>query len=1456
MATFSNRDKEVLSDARNLLREKVTTLGADGYDFSEPFARENIIPLSRTLRVTPDGYNSNLGLVTPNYDDYPVEGAVGTRRVEMRLHSYLPSGLTGPDSCQTFIAVSGTPASNHVDDIESVMLRPLISSSFSPRKTNAANSDTYLRGFELALYPAKMSSTPGILDADTSNGPISPVADPGAASSSNAGAGANSEGFWYVDYENGVVRFSRPPLNGSTGVMNPNNIFGDLNGNTGSGDGYAITMFATFYYYTGEVGFEDDPDIVTVGDGYVSTGEFVGANNNAVQAAINSLPDEGGTVFIKEGQYDFTSPVTVPTHVHVVGIGGTRITRPRREPAFAIMDGYSSVEGMEIQPRDGLTFGGAIEIRTVSNPLNNIVNDIKIKNNVIHVEDDAYGVSFAPILTSPSYRTIEISDNSFVSDNSKANSVAIGETLRGQTADIGYLTIKNNNFQLGDTTSSPVALMVRGEVLQTVSNLIFRDNFLNRADININPSIATGGSPGSATDLVITGNSSYAISGSGSNGSVYIENEVSGQTTTDLIISNNSFETITTGNLTNAVISDNSFSNDCVLGGTGQYVAVADNIIADDLIIGITGSNETWTGCTVVGNSVVGSLVSFSVLEDSTISSNKFGDVTISPDGTSAGTGVFYKSVFSSNSILGSTAIGYTGSDGTAIVLYNSTISNNMMQGGFTVSTLLANSSTMMFQSSVTDNTITGAMVFDMQNSSSTGVVVQDSNISGNTTTDDIRIDHEGATGTAILRSAIDSNYCGNQIELALTPSVADDIVALDESTFSGNTADSSIRFGTSSKNKDLVICNESSIAGNTSGSDFIFYGKIFECTVSGNTTNDDFTLSSLNYSTFSNNWGDGCYITAPGTEKAIDNSVIADNTFINDFDVTNWTGGDNTSDCVVSSVITGNYMGDYASFGYDVDTTEARNAVIDTIISNNFITNYVQFGSATRDPAAETCIGLTFANNIITGATLDFYGAIRGCTISNTAAPSATFTTNAVYDSSIKDGYFSSCAIAAELTSGTGVADSVIDNNRILGNFTVGASIASGVVIESSIVSNNTIDTGSIAIGGSVTGTTSSLVLNKSMVINNSHFGATNITMGNSSRNEVTNTYVDSVIDGNSFCDSISDDVNIYGKFLESSVSGNHIKGDIFIYGSMDESVFNDNRVGRDVTVGDNILAGEGTVLNSNIISGNSIGNNFFVAPDFTGGTAGKVMDNSLISDNIIVGATTIGNSGRTVSTLTYSKSIISSNKSGDGSNLSIYGKFEDCVVSNNFSGSSFIIDDVETSVISGNYVTGTFNGGTFTDVVLVGNYAPSTSGITDSIYMHAPEGVFTKLTGTAITPTTAADLAARHAQNCVLAGGLFVAVGGTGNLTLKENHWNIDGDGYYEGSTGRYVILLDEAIHYHSQLQVSHFTSAGITAQAAWIGGKYIRLYFYNTAGAATNLSATDHIYFNAFGRPAEIP
>src|SRR5690349_24340627 len=102
MVNFEDLDKEKIAEAERISRDKANTRGKDGSIHSEPFVRNNKVALGDVMTRTP---SVGGGLLPPDYDDLPAVATVGTRYTEVRLHSYLPSGLDGSSSVQTFISV-------------------------------------------------------------------------------------------------------------------------------------------------------------------------------------------------------------------------------------------------------------------------------------------------------------------------------------------------------------------------------------------------------------------------------------------------------------------------------------------------------------------------------------------------------------------------------------------------------------------------------------------------------------------------------------------------------------------------------------------------------------------------------------------------------------------------------------------------------------------------------------------------------------------------------------------------------------------------------------------------------------------------------------------------------------------------------------------------------------------------------------------------------------------------------------------------------------------------------------------------------------------------------------------------------------------------------------------------------------------------------------------------------
>jgi len=1242
MVNFSNRDKEIISNVNNFVREKVTALGADGYDFSEPYVREQVIPIGRVMRLTPDGYNGGVGLVPPNYDDYPVEGAIGMRYEGARLHPYLPSGKTGPDSCQTFFVVSAPPASNSIEDIDAVRMKPLINPTFSPRQKNAADPDTWIRGFELALYPAWNNG--GTLEADTTNGPISPVADPGASATDDSGAGAGSEGFWYVDYENGIVRFSRPPVNGSDGVMNPNNVFGNINGSYDANG--AITMFATFYKYTGEYGVQQDPDFVTVGDGYVSTGSFTGISSNVVQAAVDSLPDEGGTVFIKEGQYDFTTPVEIPVGVHIVGLGGTKIVRPRLEPAFAIMDGYTSISGVEILTRDGTSNGGAIEIRGYTDA--SYINFITIDNNILHVENDAYGISFAPILCSPQYTGINIRNNMFIHE--AANSIAIGETPRGKKASIGYTTIENNYFQLSDQVSHSYAIKIGGSVIDNIFFLFITNNNKFNAEININPS------SGFAGGIVISGNDTFGADlNIGNENSTQVfkstitkntfanvnipsmwltkitNNTITGDATlgttpfsfSECVVNGNIFEdstgSITFGDLQDTSVNDNYFKSTLTLiMGSTDNASFSNNTLKNEGVSFGDISNTKMNANQISLNMVAGTIDNGSIISDNAVD----GAVVITEVSESTISNNRFGSSFTANQIYLSTIDGNNiGTTFTTTYISASSIHGNSIWGTFLVSGV---SSYAVFRSIISNNTVNDLNL----STSSTSTSVMQSEIIGNKIQNDLIIDNtSGSVGYVIDQSIIANNYIYRYCNLGFDVATTETRYILYNSTFSGNYVGNSMTCGDASRAVTKLTYERSVISNNhMEAAGITLYGYARGCEISSNYVATSLTINGDLYAVIiSNNYVDD-NITIAGDPQfmvASDNCVLLD--FVIDGEPYECTMSGNVihSDLIfgeaVVFTITGNYIG----------AITTGNDYADQLTITGNITYGIYLGDDNYPDPAGSFMEFTCTANYM--AYFYCYVGLDYSVISGNVAGDISF-----YPSGTLYG-----AAYSQLTLSSNVAYGEMEFYLY--------SVSTVDVLSESIISNNQSTYLGLQIGHD---NTSGCMLSESVVTGNYFYGI-DIQVWNASytdkaveyssinnnfingdvfiqhRGTTGNTFYDSTFNGNNVISDlgiIALSTSFTSNNIENSmICGNQIIGDVSLThaGTLNEcmkySSFNENVCNGSVYIGFYTASGHtnGNVLENSNISNNTVAAEFEVAHNGTGATYGRVMYQSLISGN-----------------------------------------------------------------------------------------------------------------------------------------------------------------------------------------------------------------------------------------------
>jgi len=1012
--TLLLREQEILSYADKALHQRSNMLGADGYQYEEPFVLNRHIALSETYRQTPDGYGQDgYGLTLPNYSDSPVVGTIGTRYVQVRLHPYLPSGKSGPQSVQTFVAVSQAPENNSIDALEAVRRKPLISSRFSQEGQNAAAEDVALRGFELALYPAASGGGDGtLLVPDTSNGPISPAADPGANSGDLGASG--SRGFWYVDYEAGIVRFSRPPFNGSGGVMNPNNVFGDRNGLEDSANG-SVTLFATYYKYDGEYGPEGDTThFVTVGDGINSFGSFDGQNHNPIQSALNSLPDVGGTVFVKDGYYTFDNSVILPARTNVVGFPGTVITRPKSAPAFVIGDGYCGVEGFEINVQNGVTSSAAIELR--SRDGYNTINEIDIKNNTISGNTVVPCVAFAPKHVAVTYADVKIKNNVFVSDG-----VHIGEVSPTSPATIENSVISENLFKTSSGVT-PDAINFTYWSLSTANNFEISKNIGFDADVSI-------GSEFQMSRIKIVDNIFNSLSlSSAIDAAVISDNEIvstlsaTGQLTNAVINANNIAATASFADMNDAVISDGYF---------GASLRLASGITSGSGITGSSVSGNTIVAAFQVGQDMVtGNAVDRSLIDNNNIG----GNVTVAAALTGTAGGLAFKdstfsnnvcaSVVFANSIsrdedtatyenfvmVGNEINGLTGLNG---LVTDSNISNNIISSGGL--TLVDN----MLRSRFCNNTVATNTTLS---GDTNAIGIDQSVISGNIINGALNICPAITSVGCVLDSVISDNVVTGAVSVGATFTSTTSGNICENTTFSGNVFKSTCAFGAAARDSATTTYDNFIMVENKIDSTLDIRGLITGSDVSKNTTTTLTISGALVSSTVSDNiMSAACSITSTGASLATNSKIL------------------------------GNIVGTTCSI-WSTD--------LDTFVDSSFVNNNI---------AGATTLGITGNDEV-----LDSSG-VSGNMFGSTFDIVGSFASSVVSNSSISNNLFKG-AVTIDNDTGTDVLNnSSITNNMFEDTITI--SVSGAQALDDSIFSNNT-GTDAVIAGGIESSTISGNVI------------------------------------------------------------------------------------------------------------------------------------------------------------------------------------------------------------------------------------------------------------------------------------------------------------------------------------------------------------------------------------------
>lgn len=1226
MAIFENDENERLASANRLVHKKTNALGAQRNIIEEPFYAARTVTQNQVFSTEP---TADANLAAPDYDDVDFQdGEVGSRYgisagvvTPIALHSYTPSGLVGAESAQTFFAVAAPPVDNGTPALEDKRIYPLIGPEFSPLRATAAEASGTVRGFELALYPAKTTSGVGTaLEADTSNGPIPASADPGGAS------GADDGGYWSVDYDSGVVRLSRAMLHGSTGVFNPNEVYADLAGleqTTG-----APMLFAVYYRYTGNVGFAQDQNFVTVGDGYVSFGSFTGVSANTMQSAIDSLPDVGGTVYVKEGTYDYVVPVNLRGGIRVLGLGGVKITRPRTQPAFVIgedtrgvVDGYQVLDSIEVYPRDGVNSGGAVELR--SNAASQDNRQVTISNNVLYAEDDAPAITFGPEHNC-SYIGLTIHENTFKSGS--PGPVYIGERDRGGNVVATDMRITGNDFQLSDTSTS-TALSITGSVITGISDILISGNGMVSSDISL--------APGTNIERarILNNNMSGLV----------ISNDMQACTLSDNIFAS----AVSLAGLWKVTISGNTGNESAFtldVTGLASGVVFANNNIERTVTFSSAITDTSFTGNKFSWNVVFGSTIDLSSLSGNYFTGNatvasKITHTTVCGNvfgATFTSTGLFDKSVFSSNKINSAANFGGT---------VTSTITSNYFDNNLTIDR--GASETALDNSVLADNKVDGTTSIGTTITGTFDYALRDSTVAGNVFAALIC----GKSGrTASTTSHLNSAVTGNAIGTISMHG------QMEKTAFTGNKTSSAV------------------------------FADIYKSTISGNSFTGSFTSEFVELSVIDSN-----YIASTTTVGGALNTSITGNSFGNNITITKSA----TTNALESSVFSDNTMAvGTIKFGDTITSVTSGNALKDSVVSGNSLVTFT-CGNPGRNAGTETYVNSIVTDNIATGAVI-LYGKTQDSSISGNIFQS-TFTTGkieastvsenrvtgaasiyGIYASSVTDGYFGDT-----LDIDPGSSDNALEESSFTGNFVLGAVVLAGSIhtsqgmalvdsaIEGNVFRNTVVCANSSRINAAST-------YQRTIIADNLFYQGFTI-YGTCWKSAITSNLF-----GHS--DKIGP-VNL-DAIKKSIISSNSFEADVIIEGLEDSTISGNNFFG-DLSVDADTTTGHG--VNRTLFDGNNVAGNTGFGLSITSASMYAVLDSSITNNRfsgtavVSTWALAIGNIGRSAGDISLNKSILSNNNIRY--DIIVRGKIESSLLSDNYLKDMHIEANIEHVSITGNY-------------------------------------------------------------------------------------------------------------------------------------------------------------------------
>lgn len=105
--------------------------------------------------------------------------------------------------------------------------------------------------------------------------------------------------------------------------------------------------------------------VITVGG---ANSDIQGFTNAAIQSAVDALPDEGGTVKMRVGEYKIMAPVRLPSNVKLIGSGpGTILKRIDGFHSKFIVDADFGELKLAVEDVSGFAVGMSIQVTTNTN---------------------------------------------------------------------------------------------------------------------------------------------------------------------------------------------------------------------------------------------------------------------------------------------------------------------------------------------------------------------------------------------------------------------------------------------------------------------------------------------------------------------------------------------------------------------------------------------------------------------------------------------------------------------------------------------------------------------------------------------------------------------------------------------------------------------------------------------------------------------------------------------------------------------------------------------------------------------------------------------------------------------------------------------------------------------------------------------------------------------------------